>query len=110
MLTKGVYIHWFNSRAVRPRVEHAGSICRAGVTLAHPPHSAVLEHAKGCDVSVVKCNFRILNCTTLLVDLSVLESLDIFKNGPGLNSTQSRFLSKLPTLNVLFLLVYSWFF
>ena len=54
--------------------EHAGRSYRTGVRLAHPSHSAVREHAEGCDVGVVLDNFSILNSTSSLLDLRILES------------------------------------
>ena len=50
------------------------------LALAQPP-----PHEKGCDVSVVKDNIRILNTTLSLVDLHILLSLHIFKPRPGPN-------------------------
>ena len=58
-------------RMLRTRVaEHAGRSYRTGVRLAHPPHSAVRDHAEGCDVGVVLDNFSILNSTSSLLHLA----------------------------------------
>ena len=79
-------------RILRTRVaEHAGRSYRTVVRLAHHPHSAVREHAEGCDVCVVLDNFSILNSTSSLLDLRILESLYIFIHKPRLNNTQSCF-------------------
>ena len=79
-------------RMLRTRVaEHAGRSYRTGVRLAHPPHSAVREHAEACDVGVVLDNFSILNSTSSLLDLRILETLYIFRHKPNLNNTQSCF-------------------
>ena len=67
------YIGW-TGRMLRTRfAEHAGKSYRTGVRLAHPPHSAVREHAEGCDVRVVLDNFSILNSASSLLDLRILE-------------------------------------
>ena len=77
---------------LRTRVaEHTGWSYRTGVRLAHPPHSAVREHAEGCD-GVVLDNFSILNSTSSLYDLRILESLHIFRHKPKLDNTQGCFL------------------
>ena len=77
---------------LRTRVaEHAGRSYRTRVRLAHPPHSVVREHADGCDAGVVLDNFSILNSTSSLLNLRILESLYIFRNNPKLNNTQSCF-------------------
>ena len=77
---------------LRTRVaEHAGRSYRTGVRLAHPPHSAVREHAEGRDVGVVLDNFSILNSTSSLLDLHILESLYVFRHKLKLNNTQSCF-------------------
>ena len=77
---------------LRTRVtEHAGRSYRTGVRLAHPRHSAVREHSEGCDVGVVLDNFSIVNSTSSLLDLRILESLYIFRHKPKLNNTLSCF-------------------
>ena len=86
-------------RMLRTRVaEHAGKSYRTGVRFgrpllgsAGPPQSAVREHAEGCDVSMVLDNFSILNSTSSLLDLRILESLCIFRHKRKLNNTQSWF-------------------
>ena len=60
--------------------------------LAHTQHSAVREHAEVCDVGVVLDNFSILNSTSSLLDLRILESFSIFRHKPKLDDTQSWFL------------------
>ena len=73
------------------RLQHAGRSYQTGVRFAHPPHSAISEHAEGCDVGVVQDNFSILNSTSSLLDLHILESLYIFRHKPKLNNRQSCF-------------------
>ena len=51
----------------------------------------VREHEEGFDVGVVLDNFSILNSTSSLFDLRILESLYIFRHKPKLNNTQSCF-------------------
>ena len=60
-----------------------------GNRLAHPPHSAVRKDAEGCDVGVVLDNFSILNSTSSLFYLRILESLYIFRDKPKIKNTQS---------------------
>jgi hypothetical protein len=80
------------ARTLRTRVfEHAGSSCRTGTLLAHPPHSSVRQHAEQCNTRVALDNFTILSSTNFKNDLRILESLYIYKLKPSLNQTNSSY-------------------
>ena len=73
---------------LRARVaEHAGRSSSIPLLI----RASASMHADGCDVDVVLDNFSILNSTSSLLDLRILDSLFIITHKPKLNNTQSCF-------------------
>ena len=71
--------------------EHAGSSFRTNIPLSQPPHSSIREHTSICNSPISINQFKIIDSTSNLTELKILESLHIISRKPVLNNTNSSY-------------------
>ena len=76
----------YTTRSLKIRMfEHKGRSYRSFQPLSSPSHSAIRDHAEGCDCFIEMDDFKILASSNDELELKILESLHIYKSDPVLN-------------------------
>ena len=79
--------------------EHSGRSFRTNSLLSHPPHSAIRDHTSSCQSPISINQFKVIDSSSSLLDLKILESLHIFNSKPSLNNTSCSFPLKIAPLS-----------